>query len=118
MLSGMTKPSAAAAALEHRRAEAIEQIADADRQLDELRSQREHLHDDDEHDPDGVSLSSEWSRLEGLRQSRLEALAKIDEARSRLADGDYGVCSSCGEPIAPERLEIRPDATTCVSCAT
>ncbi len=26
-------------------------------------------------------------------------------------------CSLCGNPISPERLEILPNATTCVDCA-
>jgi RNA polymerase-binding transcription factor DksA len=26
-------------------------------------------------------------------------------------------CSLCGNPISPDRLEILPNATTCVECA-
>jgi len=113
-----TSSSAARArSIAERRAELAALLEDADRQLVELRQLRESLHDDDEHDPDGVSLSSEWSRLEGLRRSRLESLAAIDEAAARLERGDDGICSVCGRPIAPERLEARPDATTCIECA-
>ena len=35
----------------------------------------------------------------------------------RVADGTYGVCASCGDPIAPGRLEARPTARTCIACA-
>jgi RNA polymerase-binding transcription factor DksA len=100
-----------------RRREVQALLDEADRELAELRRLRRALHDDDEHDPDGVSLSSEWSRLEGLRQTRLDALAAIDRATARLARGEGTTCSACGEPIAPERLEARPDATTCITCA-
>ncbi|WP_433030613.1 TraR/DksA C4-type zinc finger protein [Actinomycetospora sp. CA-053990] len=33
-----------------------------------------------------------------------------------MAAGTYGVCERCGRPIAPERLEARPAARTCVTC--
>lgn len=78
---------------------------------------REGVNDDDEHDPDGVSLSSEWSRLEGLKQTRIDALAAIEEAAAPHVRGEGAVCSICGEAIDPERLEARPEATTCISCA-
>ena len=100
-----------------RRREALDGLAEVERQLAELRGMRGVQHDDDEHDPDGVSLSSEWSRLEGLRQTRLDALTAIDEAAARIASGEGGTCSVCGRPIAPERLEARPQATTCIDCA-
>lgn len=100
-----------------RRLEVVEQLASLEQELAELRRMRERLHDDDEHDPDGVSLSSEWSRLEGLRRTQLDALAAVDAAAARLASGQATVCSVCGGPIAPERLEARPDATSCIDCA-
>jgi RNA polymerase-binding transcription factor DksA len=100
-----------------RRQELVAALEEVERELAELRSMRERQHDDDEHDPDGVSLSSEWSRLEGLRQTEVAALAAIDAAAARLSAGDDGICAVCGGPIAPERLEARPDATTCISCA-
>lgn len=109
--------SSRARSIAARRAELEALLEDAETQLADLRQLRESLHDDDEHDPDGVSLSSEWSRLEGLRQSRREALAAIDAAAERLARGEDGICSICGQPIDPARLEARPDATTCISCA-
>jgi DnaK suppressor protein len=106
-----------AAGIAARRREVLSQIEDVQRELTELRALRERVHDDDEHDPDGVSLSSEWSRLEGLKRTRLQALAAIDEAAARIARGDGATCSVCGNRIAPERLKARPDATTCITCA-
>lgn len=100
-----------------RRSEVLAQLAELDAQLAGLRTLRARQHDDDEHDPDGVSLSSEWSRLEGLRQSEAAALAAIDEAAERLERGEDSACSACGRPIAPARLEARPQATTCIDCA-
>ena len=44
------------------------------------------------------------------------ALAEIDRALRRLADGSYGLCADCGEPIAPARLQSSPQALGCVAC--
>ncbi len=100
-----------------RRRDVLAQLADIERDLVELRHLREGLSDDDEHDPDGVSLSSEWSRLEGLKRAQLDALVAIDEAAARLERGEDALCSVCGRPIGLERLEARPQATTCIDCA-
>lgn len=100
-----------------RRAEVLAQLSDVEHELTSLRGLREGLSDDDEHDPDGVSLSSEWSRLEGLKRTHLDALAAIEEAAARFARGEDASCSVCGRPIAAERLEARPQATTCIDCA-
>ncbi|WP_332855399.1 TraR/DksA family transcriptional regulator [Duganella sp. S19_KUP01_CR8] len=48
----------------------------------------------------------------------LFALRSLDAACARLADGSYGRCLSCGEPIAPERLRVQPTAQNCLSCQT
>ncbi|MGH2365528.1 MAG: TraR/DksA family transcriptional regulator [Chloroflexota bacterium] len=50
-------------------------------------------------------------------QTNLEAmLAEIDHALHRIDQGTYGVCENCGQPIPAERLEIRPQATLCITC--
>ncbi len=43
-------------------------------------------------------------------------LLEIDDALRRLYRGQYGVCESCGNPIARPRLEVMPQARLCVSC--
>lgn len=113
----MASPESRAESIDARRHEVREQLAGIERELAALRRTREGLSDDDEHDPDGVPLSSQWSRLEGLKQTKLEALATIDEADERLARGEDGRCSVCGRPIASARLAVRPEATTCIDCA-
>ena len=51
-----------------------------------------------------------------ISQAR-EHLAQIDAATARLAEGSYGRCERCGQPIGAARLAARPVATTCMSCA-
>jgi RNA polymerase-binding transcription factor len=44
------------------------------------------------------------------------SLMEINAALRRLYNGEYGVCESCGLPIARARLEAMPHARLCVSC--
>lgn len=73
---------------------------------------------DDEHDPEGATLSEEWSRVAGLEAQAGRDLAAIDAALDRLDSGDYGICDSCGKRIPVGRLRVRPMATRCVACAS
>ncbi|MBO0702069.1 MAG: TraR/DksA C4-type zinc finger protein [Candidatus Dormibacteraeota bacterium] len=41
---------------------------------------------------------------------------QVEHAMQRLQQGLYGICEDCGEAIAPERLEFKPEATRCVRC--
>ena len=41
---------------------------------------------------------------------------QTERALKRLADGTYGVCESCGNPIGKARLQVFPRATLCMSC--
>ncbi|MFN3333929.1 MAG: TraR/DksA family transcriptional regulator [Caldilinea sp.] len=43
-------------------------------------------------------------------------LKDIETALKSMEKGEYGLCTRCGKPIEPERLEIKPDATLCVEC--
>ena len=63
-------------------------------------------------DPDGVERE-----LVGLHAARaLETVEEIEQALTRLAGGDYGMCESCGRPVPFERLEVVPRARFCVAC--
>ena len=44
-------------------------------------------------------------------------IRRIDAALERLACGEFGYCTSCGEEIGMARLELDPAAPTCVACA-
>ncbi|SEI04448.1 RNA polymerase-binding protein DksA [Leifsonia sp. CL147] len=72
---------------------------------------------DDEHDPEGPTLSSEWSRLHALRSDAAHDIAAVDAALERLRLDTYGTCSHCGEPIGVDRLRARPTAELCIRCA-
>ena len=71
---------------------------------------------DDEHDPEGATLAFERQHVAALAQATREHLADIEAAMARLADGSYGTCLVCGQPVGAERLAARPAARTCIGC--
>lgn len=55
--------------------------------------------------------------LEELGETGQRELTAIDAALDRVAEGTYGTCVRCGEPIAAERLDLVPHTPFCQSCA-
>jgi DnaK suppressor protein len=103
--------------LESKRDRLKDQIVRVEHQLVELRELRSMENDDDEHDPEGVSLASEWSRLEGLRLAYTEDLEHVTETIDTLQRGGEVLCEVCHQPIDPARIEALPEATRCIHCA-
>jgi DnaK suppressor protein len=50
----------------------------------------------------------------GLEENAGHLLNEIEAALARIDDGTYGLCTRCGRPIDPERLEAVPYATLCI----
>ncbi len=55
--------------------------------------------------------------LESLGQVELNELRRIDAALKRIAEGSYGACTQCGNPISEARLDLLPDTPFCKECA-
>lgn len=72
---------------------------------------------DDEHDPEGSTLSGEWAMREGIRVAEERELTEIAAAFERLEEGSFGLCATCGRAIPLGRLRARPTAVRCVPCA-
>lgn len=104
-----------AAFIEARRGEITARLNLVDSQLIVIRRAREEW-TDDEHDPEGSTLITEWSRAEGLRGEYLAELVELQHARERLDAGTYGRCGRCGERIVEGRLRRAPAAKFCVPC--
>lgn len=67
------------------------------------------------------------SRMDAIQQQamaqaadrrRQGELARIDAALARIAEGEFGWCVECGEPIARARLDVDPTAPACIGCAS
>ena len=60
--------------------------------------------------------SLELERRLALEKQIREQLTDVEAALVKFAEGTYGNCENCGQPIAPERLEALPQARFCVAC--
>jgi DnaK suppressor protein len=96
--------------------EARERVAALSAQLAGIVETASASSGDDEHDPEGQTIAFDRAQVAALLAAARRELAEIEAARGRVAAGTYGVCARCGRPIAPERLEARPAARTCVTC--
>lgn len=59
----------------------------------------------------------EQQRDLALRERSRGALAQVEAALRALDEGTYGTCTSCGNPIAPARLQAIPWVPMCIDCA-
>ena len=66
------------------------------------------------------------SRMDALQQQAMldasHARNRVERERLRrallrIADGEYGYCSQCGQAIAAVRLQIDPASVLCIRCA-
>lgn len=67
---------------------------------------------------DSSQVTAERGEAEALAGELRDALQEVEAALNRLADGSYGQCQSCGQPIAPARLEAIPTTRHCINCAS
>lgn len=110
-------PPMDASSLTDLRTDVLARLAALSAQHAELVTAAEGANADDEHDPEGATLGWEREQLRALLEQARAALADVDLALAREADGSYGTCGRCGGPIGAERLEARPSATLCIACA-
>ncbi|HEY8788085.1 MAG TPA: TraR/DksA C4-type zinc finger protein [Actinopolymorphaceae bacterium] len=87
------------------------------RDYDRIVAASQLVSSDDEHDPERATIAFKRARTLAVADQLRRQLAELDAATARIDDGTYGVCELCGRAIAPARLEARPTATRCVSCA-
>ncbi len=63
---------------------------------------------------DALQGAAMWEETERRRKVELQ---RIEAALHRMESGEYGYCVSCGDKIAPKRLESDPAIPTCIACA-
>ena len=99
------------------RTAALAQIAALTREFDEVVAASRASNADDEHDPEGATIAFERQQVVALLEQARRRLADVDSALRAVEAGVYGICETCGRPIAAERLAARPAARTCIDCA-
>ena len=104
--------------LERDRAELTTRVRTLQHSFDEMVAASRDSNADDEHDPEGATIAFERQQVVALLDQARRRLADVDAALAHRESGDYGICETCGRPIAPERLAARPAARTCIHCAS
>jgi DnaK suppressor protein len=51
-----------------------------------------------------------------IRNRERVLIKEIHAAMQRLDQGGFGICETCGEPIAEKRLQAKPTTRLCVHC--
>jgi len=62
--------------------------------------------------------SFELEKRLSLEKQIKEHLAEVEHALHKFAEGTYGFCDVCRQPIDPARLEALPQANLCLECKT
>ncbi len=60
--------------------------------------------------------SLELERRLALEKQVTDRMAEVEHALHKFEEGSYGLCDSCGQSIASDRLEALPQAALCVDC--
>jgi DnaK suppressor protein len=63
---------------------------------------------------EGTSMAVDRLSAVSTQEHLLTMLEDVQRARRRVANGTYGFCEVCGQPVPAERLEVRPWAARCV----
>ena len=117
-VEGCAGDGARRARLEVERLRVLERLALLTHDFDEVVAASLDTNADDEHDPEGHTIAFERSQVSALVEQVGRHLAAVDAALARVEAGTYGTCVVCGGPIGAARLEARPVAETCISCAS
>lgn len=98
-----------------RRVQLMTRLRELDRMLHDIEDQL-----DDPRSKDWDDAATERGGDEVLERLGTQGgveIRRIRAALSRLRNGQYGICVTCGEPISEERLDLLPDTPFCRTCA-
>ena len=93
-----------------------ERIAAALELLNRERHDAEGSESSDNHVADPSVVAVEREIDSALGDSAESVLAAIDAALARIPAGTFGLCGTCGQPIADARLEALPYTDLCIDC--
>lgn len=102
--------------LAQRRRELEDRLNDLDARLHEI---EEELDSHQSKDWEELATEREGDEvLERLGLSGQEEMARIRAALKRMDEGEYGICTKCGNEISEARLDLLPWTPFCRTCAT
>jgi DnaK suppressor protein len=85
-------------------------------QIDSLEPGRNNSAVDDNF-ADSGQVAAEQGENQALASQLRNEMDEVERALAKLDAGTYGLCETCGEPIAPARLEAMPAARFCINHA-
>lgn len=103
--------------LEEERVSYVAQAANLKAEADQLAQEMEPGDIQfDEESGEGATAAVDRERDLALSaQARVE-VDEIDHALAKVANGSYGICEGCGQPIPRARLKALPHARLCIAC--
>ena len=94
-------------------------LAQLERHLREIETDRRRVTNPLDPDwKDQVPTRQNDAVLDKLAAGDRQQITAIRAALTRMAEGTFGICRTCEEPIAPQRLTAMLYATQCLECAT
>lgn len=111
---GVVVPPGLAEQLRERQAELQARLARLDAEAQELDEDSRPRYSN--HPADEAMALLDRAGRDAVARVLMDDIVQVDRALDRLANGSYGLCADCHQPIPPKRLEARPTATLCVAC--
>ena len=65
---------------------------------------------------DGAAQAYTNELITSLGEQDWQKLKQVDEALEKISRGEYGICSTCNNPIPEARLDVMPFTKFCVEC--
>jgi DnaK suppressor protein len=96
--------------LESRKEQIEKNIKSGNNELSELSSL--DLNDEGDH----ASANNNSMIESAIVEQQNKELAEIDRALGKIANGEYGTCVMCEDPIGFQRLKVKPHAIYCIDC--
>jgi len=104
-------------ALERRKAELLAELGSMQRDtLSLLAGSEQREAGEDRQDQADRSAVNTVRDAEATRDH--DELVAVRAALARVAEGSYGECIDCGQPVGTERLFAQPAAARCIACQT
>jgi DnaK suppressor protein len=96
--------------LESRKEQIMKNITGVNNELDQLNSLE--LNDEGDH----ASVNNNSMVESAIVTQQEKELKEIQVTLGKIANGDYGVCEMCEDPIGFQRLKVKPHAIYCIDC--
>ena len=102
-------------ALEQRKQQLLAELGEAQRDTLAVATNRADAERLDDRKDQAARMAQATVRAAEATRDHDELVA-VRAALARLADGSYGECTDCGQPVGVARLLAQPAAARCIAC--